>query len=251
MDIMEKIAVSATGGDTQKPLDEVLASYSRIGYKNFEVWLRGRGSAFEISRGADYYLEKGKKYGLEFSSLHLPAVEDAGEEALKGVVEGAHFAEALGIQTVVFNATAKKVYVKAAKKFLNAIQGHDITAVIQVHEGRSIETMEDLEGVLNAVGDERLKILHEVGSFHALGVSWKDVCERFNTRIGLVHVKDMIGAQSVPLGTGEVDIPGLFRFMRSIDYDGFFVIEIANKDTENTNHYFAEAVGYLKNNCQS
>ncbi len=99
--------------------------------------------------------------------------------------------------------------------------------------------------------DERLKVQHEVGSFHAMGVSWKEVCERFNTRIGLVHVKDMVGEQSVPLGTGEIDIPGLFDFMRSIGYEGFYVIEISNKDHENTNRYFAEAVKYLKENCQS
>jgi sugar phosphate isomerase/epimerase len=251
LNIMDRIAVSATGGDSKKLLDEVLQSYSSMGYRNFEVWLKGRGSAFDMARGAEFYLEKGKKYGMGFSSLHLLPVEEPGGGSLREAIDSALFAEQLGIETVVFNATTKEVYKEAAKKFLDALEGHSITAVIQVHEGRSIETMDDLTEVLDAVGDERLKVLHEVGTFHALGVSWRDVCERFNTRIGLVHVKDMIGDQSVPLGTGEVDIPGLFRCMRSIDYPGFFVIEIANRDRENTNRYFSEAVSFLKEECQS
>lgn len=251
MDIMDKVAAGVSGGVSKKTLDEALESYSSMGYRNFEVWLYGgRGSTFDISKGVDFYLEKGRQYGLGFSSLHLPAVEGTDDDSFNAAVDGALFAEALGIRTVVFNATTKKVYVEAARKFLDALSGHDITAVIQLHEGRSIETMDDLTEVLDAVGDERLKILHEVGSFHPLGISSKTVCERFNTRIGLVHVKDMVGEQSVPLGTGEVDIPGLFDFMRSIGYEGFYVIEIANEDHENTNRYFAEAVTYLKEKCQ-
>jgi len=42
------------------------------------------------------------------------------------------------------------VYIEAAKKFLDALEGHRITAVIQVHEGRSIETVDDLTEVLDA-----------------------------------------------------------------------------------------------------
>jgi len=78
MDIMDKIAVSATGGDSHKPLDEILLSYSSMGYRNFEVWLEGRGSVFDVSKGADFYLEKGNKYGMDFASLHLLPVEEAG-----------------------------------------------------------------------------------------------------------------------------------------------------------------------------
>ena len=221
-----------------------------MGYRNFEVWLKGRGSVFDVSKGADFYLEKGKKYGLDYVSLHLLPVEEAEGSTLQRAIDSAVFGEALGVRTVTFNATTKQVYIEAAKKFLDALEGHRITAVIQVHEGRSIETMDDLTEVLDAVDDERLKVQHEVGSFHAMGVSWREVCERFNSQIGLVHVKDMIGEQSVPLGTGEVDIPGLFDFMRSIGYEGFYVIEIANRDHQNTNRYFAEAVTYLKENCQ-
>ena len=101
MDIMDKVAAGVSGGVSKKTLDEALESYSSMGYRNFEVWLYGgRGSTFDISKGVDFYLEKGRQYGLGFSSLHLPAVEGTDDDSFKAAVDGALFAEALGIRTV-------------------------------------------------------------------------------------------------------------------------------------------------------
>lgn len=246
MNMMDRIAVSATGGDDKKPLDEVLASYSAIGFGRFEAWLHGRGSALDIAMGAPYYRKKIAGYGMGFSSLHMPVLEAADDASINRALEIAHFAEDLGIRTVTFNASTKAVYIKAVRKFLHLLGDCPLTAVIQVHEGRSVSTMKDLEEVLLEVDDPRLKVQLEVGSFHAMGVSWKSVCEKFRGQIGLVHVKDMVGAQSVPLGTGEIDLPALFRTVENDGYDGFYVVELAPKDRENTNRYFVEAYRYLR-----
>ena len=248
-DIMDQVGPSATGGDARKSLDEVLASYSAMGYRCFEAWLSGRGSALDMAQGAEHYRAKARGYGMGFCSLHMRTVEAADDAAIGRAVEEALFAEALGARAVTFTCSTKEVYVAAARKFLDAMAGHDVTPVIQVHEGRAIETMDDLTEVLEAVGDERLKIQHEVGSFHAMGIPWNEPVERFGTRIGLVHIKDMIGKQSVPLGTGEVDVPGLVSAMSAIGYHGFYVIEIDNKDKENTSRYFAEAAEFLRTRC--
>ena len=177
-------------------------------------------------------------------------LETADQEAIDRAVEEALFAEKIGASALTFTCSTKQVYVDAARKVLDALDGHDVTLVIQVHEGRTLKTMEDLTEVLDAVADDRIKVQHEVGSFHALSVGAVDVVERFGERIGLVHVKDMVGAQSVPLGTGEIDLPGLFDAMREVGYTGFYVIEIANLDGENTGRYFGEAVAYLRTRCQ-
>jgi sugar phosphate isomerase/epimerase len=248
--IMDHVGVSATGGLTKRPLDEVLPIYSAMGYRYFEAWLQGRGSALDPSRGAEPYLQTARRHGMAFCSLHMRTVESADDEAVAKAREEAFFAEALGVRVVTYTAATKELYVESMKRFLDAVEGHWITPVIQVHEGRALETMDDLTDVLEAVDDERLMVQHEVGSFHALGTSWKEAVDRFGKRIGLVHVKDMIGSQSVPLGQGEVDIPGLFAAMRKLDYDGFFVIEIANVDQENTERYFAEAAELIRTQCQ-
>jgi sugar phosphate isomerase/epimerase len=246
---MDRVGLSATGGDARKPLEEVLASYSSMGYRYFEAWLQGRGSAMDMSRGAEPYLDLARRFGMGYCSLHMRSVESAEDEAVGRAVEEALFAEKLGARALTFTCTTKQVYIEAARKVLDGIEGHDLTLVIQVHEGRALETMDDLTEVLDGVGDDRLKVQHEVGSFHPLGVDAVEVVERFGPRLGLVHIKDMVGDQSVPLGTGEVDIPALVAATRRVGYDGFFVIEIQNKDTENTNRYFREAVDYLRKNC--
>ncbi len=151
---------------------------------------------------------------------------------------------------LTFTCSTKQIYIDAAKKVLDSLDGHDLTLVIQVHEGRALETMDDLTEVLDAVGDNRIRVQHEVGTFHALGTDVVEVVRRFGSRIALVHVKDMIGERSVPLGKGDVDIRGLFSALRANGYGGFYVIEIANEDKENTDRYFAEAAEYLKKHCQ-
>ena len=247
MSFMDRLAVSATGGDDKKPLDEVLPSYSAMGFRYFEAWLHGRGSALDLSRGADYYNEKIRQYGmLGFSSLHMSSIEKADDASLQQSLRIVEFAETLGITTLTFNASGKDVYIEGVKRLLNELDGRKLTLVCQVHEGRSIGTFDDLTEVLDVVGDPRLQIQHEVGSFYAMGITWKEVCDRFAGRIGLVHVKDMIGSQSVPLGSGEIELPELFAYLEGQGYDGFYVVEIAPRDRENTNRYFAEAFHYLE-----
>jgi sugar phosphate isomerase/epimerase len=248
-DIMDRIGVSATGGEARKPLEDVLASFSSMGYRLFEAWLSGRGSALDMSKGADHYVRVAQRYGIKFCSLHMRTLETASPEGVARAVEEALFAEALGARVLTFTCATKQAYIDAARKVLAGIEGHDLTLVIQVHEGRAIGTMDDLTEVLDAVGDERLKVQHEVGTFHALGTSWDKVIDRFGLRIGLVHIKDMVGDQSVALGAGEVDVPGIFRRMRALGYPGYYVIEIQNKDQENTGRYFREAVQFLKTRC--
>ncbi len=249
-DLMDHIVASATGGDSKKTFEEVMEMYSKMGYRQFELYTKGRGSALDISKGTDYYREIAKKYGMKYSSLHLNPVEADMGETLDYAVKCALFGEAIGINIVVFNTTLKGHYVEALRRFMKAVEGHNITPVIQIHEGRSIQTLEDVVEILDELKDPRVKVLHEVGSYHAIGVSWKKVCDTFGKRIALVHVKDMIGEENVPYGKGEVDIPALFAEMRKLGYNGDYVVELATKDRENTSRYIADAWQYIKNNCQ-
>jgi sugar phosphate isomerase/epimerase len=248
--LMDHIVASATGGDSNKPFEEVLEMYSKMGYKQFELYCKGRGSSLDLSKGTEYYLKMGKKYRLTYSSLHLAPVEADMGASLDYAVKCALFAETLGISIVVFNATEKVHFPEALERFVKAVEGHNITPIIQIHEGRSIQTIEDVTEVLEIVNSQKVKVLHEVGSYHAINIHWKTVCDVFKNLIALVHVKDMIGSQNVPYGKGEIDLPALFKEMRSLGYEGDFVVEMDTKDRENTTQYIADALEYIRNNCQ-
>ena len=244
--LMEKITASATGGDVRKPFEVIVPDYASMGYRQFELYAGGRGSSPDYSKGAAYYAQKAKEYGIRYSSLHLPAIEAGDNESFKEAMKWFRFADELGIPVCVFNSHKKESYAKLLAKMVSETEAFKPILVVQVHEGRSLESLEDVQQVLKEVDHPKVKALHELGSYHAIGVSWKKVIDTFWPRIGLFHLKDMVGPQSVAFGTGEIDFASFFDTVNSIGYTGSFVIELATKDNENTNRYFKEAFQFFK-----
>jgi sugar phosphate isomerase/epimerase len=226
-------------------LDSVLAAYAEIGFRKFEVFTSWCKSAFDVGRDPGFYLRMGRKHGMTFSSLHLPPVDGSAPEQFAPAVAAARFAAALGVKVVLFKAKSRPAYVQAARPFLDAIQGLPVTPVLQNHKGTPITTLEDFREVLAGIGDPRLKALLEVGHFHSVGVSWRAGWELLKDRLALVHIKDQVGAQSVPFGTGEVDLMGLLRHLDATGYAGDLVVEMETSDQENRVRYLREAFAYL------
>ena len=244
--LIQRIAASATGADARRPFDEVVLEYSAMGYRQFELYANGRGSSPDYSKGAAYYAQKAKEQGLTYSSLHLPAIEDGNGESFEEALKWYSFACELGIPVCVFNSHKKESYARLLAKFVAEIEAQKPILVVQIHEGRSLESLEDVQQVFKEVDHPKVMALHELGSYHAIGVSWQKVIDTFWPRIGLFHLKDMVGTQSVAFGTGEVDFAALFNAVDSIGYQGSFVVELSTVDKENTNKYIADAFQYLK-----
>jgi sugar phosphate isomerase/epimerase len=160
-------------------------------------------------------------------------------------VRAARFAAELGVEVVLYKATDRPAYIQAAKAFLDAIEPLGITPVVQNHYGTAVSSLEDMLAVLEGIADPRMKALLEVGQFHSAGVSWRQGAEALGERIALVHIKDQIGRQSVPFGTGEIDLPGLFAHLDDRGYTGRFVVEMEVQDKENTLAYLASAREYV------
>jgi len=228
---------------------EVLSAYSGIGFRKFEVFTSWAKSAFDLNGDAASYLGQGQRYGMQFVSFHLPPVDDDLDASLNRSIRAARFAKAVGAEIVLFKAGSRPNYIKAAKPFLDAIEDLGITPVLQNHRGAAISSLEDFREVLEGINDPRMKTLLEVGHFHSVGVSWQDGYDLLGDTIALVHIKDQVGPQSVPFGTGEIDLPGLFQHMRSVGYDGDYVVEMEVEDKENTLRYLREAIEYLETRC--
>lgn len=228
-------------------LDDMLAAYAAIGFRKFEAFTSW-AAPFDIDADPGLYLAKGREHGIAFTSLHLPPVGD--DLDVKRSVKAAEFARAIGAEIVLFKATSRSNYVKVAGAFLGAIDGLGVTPVLQNHFGSPISSLEDFREVIEGIGDPRMSALLEVGHFHSAGVSWRDGWDVLGDSVALVHVKDQVGRRSVPFGAGEIDLPGLFRHMRSVGYDGDYVVEMEVDDKENTLRYLADAIAYLRENCE-
>jgi len=231
-------------------LDGVFEAYTAMGYRKFEVFTAWAGSAFDVAGDPSDYVAKARQYGMRLTSLHLPAVEDDVEASLARTIAAARFARAVGAEIVLLKATRREHFLAAGRAFLDAVEPLGLTPVVQNHAGTAITTLDDMRAVLDGIGDDRLGALLEVGHFHTVGVGWREAAEALGERIALVHVKDQLGPQSVPFGTGEIDLPGLFAHLAEAGYDGDFVVEMEVADKDNTLRYLAEARDYLAANCE-
>lgn len=232
-------------------LDEVLAAYSAMGYQHFEVFTSWAKSAFDYKADPQIFIDKKKQYGMNFYSLHLPPIAaDNYDESLANAIKAAKFAKAIGVEVVLYKASDRPTYINAAAEFLEAIEELGITPVIQNHYGTPVTTLEDFCEVRKGINDDRMKSLLEVGHFHTAGVSWQQGYDLLQDSIALVHIKDQVGKQSVPFGTGEIDLPGLFQHLESVGYAGNYVVEMEVVDKENTLKYLEDAFKYVNSYCQ-
>jgi sugar phosphate isomerase/epimerase len=245
-----QIAVSPCS-NPEMTLDEVLAAYSALGYKKFEAFTSWAQSAVDPARGPHAYLDLAARYGMCYHSLHLPPVDGARlAETLDTAVEFTRFARQLGAKVVLFKASDRATYIKAAPLYLEQIEGLGVTPVIQNHYGTPLTTLDHVREVMEGLADPRMHSLLEVGHFHSAGVSWREAYEYLGDTVALVHIKDQVGRQSVPFGAGEIDLSGLFRALDADGYEGVYVIEMEVQDRENTLRYLGEALSYVKRFCE-
>jgi L-ribulose-5-phosphate 3-epimerase len=73
-----------------------------------------------------------------------------------------------------------------------------------------------------------LKVNYDSGNSASLGYDVREEIAAYGDRIGSIHIKDRVrGGGTVPLGTGDAEIPVLLSQMFRIGYEGDFVMQIA------------------------
>ncbi len=233
-------------------LEPLLEAYANLGFRNFEVFTTWAKSAVDLDRDPLEYLELAGRYGMKFTSFHLPCIDEDSDAAVERSIRAMRFAKALGCSAAIYKGKTRGLMIRHAKRFLDATEGLGVTPVMQNHVGTAITTGDDYVQVIRGIDDERMKCLLEVGMFHSIGVKWREGYDLLGRdRIALVHVKDQVGAQPVPFGTGEVDLPGLFKHLESEGYRGKIVVELDKRpDPENTLKHLADSVLYFRNQCE-
>jgi hexulose-6-phosphate isomerase len=86
----------------------------------------------------------------------------------------------------------------------------------------------DFAALLAKLPHPRVKANYDSGNSASLGYDVRDEFSAYGDRIGSVHIKDRIrGGGTVPLGTGDADLPALFRGLRTIGYDRELIMQVA------------------------
>lgn len=82
--------------------------------------------------------------------------------------------------------------------------------------------------LLSKLPDPRLKVNYDSGNSSSLGYDPRDEFAAYGRRVGSVHIKDrLLGAGTVPLGSGDADIPALAEELRKVAYKGDFILQVA------------------------
>ena len=100
-------------------------------------------------------------------------------------------------------------------------------AAVEIHLETSLEP-DRFARLLESLPSPWLKANYDSGNSSSLGYDVRSELAAYGLRIGSVHIKDRIrGGGTVPLGTGDADIPALLRGLRAMNYGGDFVLQVA------------------------
>ena len=132
------------------------------------------------------------------------------------------------------------------KALLPLIENKPVRLALEPHFGSQIQFFEDYEAIFDQIKSSQVGITLDSGHFHSAGVDWKRLIDCYPERIYNFHVKDHLGMQSVPLGTGEIDLRGYIEELHAIEYEGALAVELEVTDPENLPRYCAEAFVYLR-----
>jgi L-ribulose-5-phosphate 3-epimerase len=82
--------------------------------------------------------------------------------------------------------------------------------------------------LLLQVPDPLLRVNYDSGNSASLGYDVARELAAYGTRIGSVHIKDRIHrGGTVPLGTGDANLPALFSGLAGLQYQGDYVLQVA------------------------
>lgn len=79
-----------------------------------------------------------------------------------------------------------------------------------------------------------VRVTYDIGNSASLGHDPRAEFAAYGDRVGSVHVKDRIrGGGTVPLGTGDADLPAVFDCLAQVGYRGDFVLQVARDEPGN------------------
>ena len=170
----------------------------------------------------------------------------------RAMVSCARFAGVLGAGHVTTTgasprgeAGALERVIACARQVAAQTAGSPVRLCLEPHFGNVLQMPDDFAQVFAAVPDPRLGLCVDTGHFHAAGVDTVAVIRRFAPRVFNVHLKDHLGAVSVGIGRGEIDLAAIIAALREIDYRGGLTVELEVEDPANLPRYTSEAYVYI------
>ena len=126
---------------------------------------------------------------------------------------------------------ASRIDSEAELRSVASILGRVLSVIDETGVELHLETSlapEPFADLLARLPHPSVKVNYDSGNSASLGYSPIDEFRAYGARVGSVHIKDrLLGAATVPLGSGDTDFAALFRCLDDVAYQGDFVLQVA------------------------
>lgn len=262
------------------PLEEALERIARAGY----TWVETQATA-PFCPHVDPWQDDPEAFNRLVAGFGFEGVTAlwsshgailADPEAVAGISATLEWAQAAGIPVVnagdgqkpagMTDADALKLLGERLAAILEVAERCQVYLAIEPHGTFSL-TPEGLEAIMGLSPSPWLGINYDTANVHratyvetaAGAYSWKPMgesadevatLERVIDRVVHCHAKDTIGARSVALGEGEVDVAGCLEVLKRHGYEGVVSLETEGEETpdemeqliERSRRYLVEAL---------
>lgn len=195
-------------------------------------------------------------HGLTLAALHVAAIPTTPPARYRACIDynkrAIDVAGETGCNLVVVGGPDRASepffpFLKALEELELIIHGTSVRIALENHYGNWIQFIQDYEHIFDYLDSPNIGITLDTGHFTAADVDPEAVAYRFGVeKIFHVHVKDHIGTQSVPLGTGVTNNIGMAKVLKTLGYAGYLSQEIECGHGPEADRAAAEGIHYMR-----
>lgn len=252
------IATVAYRGWRGDEIDEVIEDGSSAGYRYVEIqYLPGNrlGRVAEREEEISNFANALRLGGLEPVVIYVPAwggpTDEAAKQRAREIQKFLEVAKYLKIKMAVTTDHERieggigRIII-TLKELEPYIAKTGIKLGLEPHYKNRIEQISDYDEIFAVIKNPQIGICLDTGHFYSAKVDTVVLIQKYPDRIFHVHIKDHIGTQSVPFGTGQTDNLSVIRELKKIGYKGYLSAELEVEDKSQTPKYVREAREYLE-----
>jgi len=213
------------------------------------------------------------KYGLTITSYcaHANLLDPTApwRYGTSQIIKAVRAAAALGIRHVITsegdphtdfgrNLSEKEALFCIREKLyepLRVAEDHGVKILLEPH-GRYTDSIEWMEKILEVCDSAALGVNMDTGNAWLGGTDPVEMVRRLGSKIEHVHWKDMpaemeaqrgtlhgTGMAVIPLGSGVVDIKGVYQELVKIGFDGYTTLEVAGDEAVQKSYAYLKSLG--------
>ena len=119
-------------------------------------------------------------------------------------------------QSSLREGSSLRRFLRAAETLVEVLRGTRIRVSLESDLGP-----DEFAALLGHLEPEVIGVNYDIGNSASLGYSYQHELDAYGTRVSLLHVKDRtFRGGSVMLGQGNADIPGVFRRLTALKFNG-------------------------------